>query len=74
VQATLHLLPEGSPFCCSEPNCHLGLHDDGELASEVAERVRHALHLRQELSLDFSRTTSNVHPGVRLLVLENLFR
>jgi hypothetical protein len=73
VWATLHFLPEGSPFCCSEPNCHLGLHSGGDSERQVAERVRRALRLRQELSMDLSRITANVHAGVRLLVLENTY-
>jgi hypothetical protein len=74
VWATLHLLPEGSPFCCSEPNCHLALHGGSERRREVADRVRRAMHLRQGLNIDFRRITANVHAGVRLLVLEHVRR
>jgi hypothetical protein len=74
VWATLHFLPEGSPFCCSEPNCHVALQSGSEGRREVAGRVRRALHLRQELTRDFRSITANVHAGVRLLVLERFRR
>jgi hypothetical protein len=63
VWATLHFLPEGSPFCCGEPGCQLGL--DDELTHYVSEYLRHAMHLRQELSVDFGgRIGVNYHEGV----------
>lgn len=63
VWATLHFLPEGSPFCCGEPGCHLGL--CGERLLRVSEHVRRAMHLRQELSVDFgNRIGVNYHMGV----------
>jgi hypothetical protein len=74
VWAKFHFLPEGSPCCCPEPNCHLALHAGRARERGVAERVRRALHLRQELSRDFRRITANAHAGVRLLVLEHFRR
>jgi hypothetical protein len=37
IYATLHFLPEGSPFCCGEPECHLGLM---QRIDEIGELVR----------------------------------
>lgn len=63
VRATFHFLPEGSPFCCGEPGCHLGLSDG--LADQVGEHVRRAMHLRQGVSVDFGeRIGVNYHEGV----------
>jgi hypothetical protein len=63
VWATLHFLPEGSPFCCGEPGCHLGL--IGERSHRVSEYIRHLMHLKQELSVDFGdRVGVNYHAGV----------
>lgn len=63
VWATLHFLPAGSPFCCGEPGCHLGL--NGAAAEEVSEQVRRGLRLEQGLTLDFTnRIGVNYHSGV----------
>ena len=60
VWATLHFLPEGSPFCCGEPGCHLG-----NCAQPVSEHVRRMMHLRQDLTVEFvPRIRANHHPGV----------
>ncbi len=64
VWATLHFLPSGSPFCCGEPICHLGLFDTGRL-SEVSEHVQRAMGLRHEVVLDFgNRIATQYHAGV----------
>jgi hypothetical protein len=63
VWATLHFLPEGSPFCCGESGCHLGLR--GEILREVGEHIRRTMGLRQEVSVDFGhRIGVHYHPGV----------
>lgn len=63
VAATLHFLSQGSPFCCGEPMCHLGL--SRERLDELGEEVRLLLHLRHEVSLDFpSGISVHCHPGV----------
>jgi hypothetical protein len=63
VWANLHFLPAGSPFCCGEPGCHLFLF--GERADQVGEHVRHAMHLRQRVTVDFGdRIEANYHEGV----------
>src|SRR5215203_1472398 len=51
VWATLHFLPAGSPFCCGEPMCHLGLF--GDRAAAVGDRVRRPMGLRQPVEVDF---------------------
>ncbi len=64
VWATLHFLPEGSPFCCGESGCHLGLRS-GDYTRRVSDHVRRAMHLRQDLTVDFGdRIRANYHPGV----------
>ena len=64
VWATLHFLPEGSPFCCGEPGCHLGLF--GERLAQIAEHVRRAMHLRQPLQVEFVGGVSVIyHAGVQ---------
>jgi hypothetical protein len=64
VWATLHFLPTEPPLCCGEPGCHLGLY--GERLSEVADRVRRALNLRQPVRLEFvGGLAVNYHAGVR---------
>lgn len=62
VWATLHFLPSGSPFCCGEPECHLGLRKRGEF---VADHVRRAMHLEHPISVDFgNRIGVHYHEGV----------
>src|SRR5436305_6745380 len=51
VWATLHFLPAGSPFCCGEPTCHLGLF--GNRLAAVGEHVRRAMRLRQTVAIEF---------------------
>ncbi len=57
VWATLHFLPEGSPFCCGEPDCALGILGKPfclrEEQERVSEHVRQAMGLTQPLVLDF---------------------
>jgi hypothetical protein len=63
VWATLHFLPEGSPFCCGEPGCHLGF--SGESLREVGDRIRRAMGLRQAVAVNFGqRVGVHYHPGV----------
>jgi hypothetical protein len=67
IWATLHFLPEGSPFCCGEPGCHLGLFGNRLIA--VGEQLRRALGLRQEVAVDFAdRIGVNYHEGVRFRI------
>lgn len=66
VWATLHFLSAGSPYCCGEPGCHLGLY--GEKLKAVSEHVRHAMHLRQALSVSFDDIGVNYHEGVTFRV------
>ena len=68
VWATLYFLPEGSPFCCGEPECHLGFLGDGLAAVEA--HVRRAMRLKQRVSIDFgNRIGANYGDGVEALVL-----
>jgi hypothetical protein len=63
VWATLHFLPEGSPFCCGEPGCHLGLF--GERLTQIADHLRRAMHLRQPLLVEFGDgVAANYHAGI----------
>jgi hypothetical protein len=63
VWATLHFLPAGSPFCCGEPGCHLGLF--GERETQVGDHVRRAMGLEQPVRVEFAdRIGVRYHPGV----------
>ena len=63
VWATLHFLPAGSPFCCGEPECHLGLTRRREA---INDRVRRAMELRQPVTVEFGwRVAVRYHEGVR---------
>src|SRR5438034_1158894 len=63
VWATLHFLPAGSPFCCGEPGCHLGLF--GERLADVEEHLGAAMGLRQPVTVEFGHRIGVVyHPGV----------
>ena len=63
VWATLHFLPTGSPFCCGEPNCHLGLF--GERLVEVGDHIRRAMGVRQIVTVEFrNRIGVQYHAGV----------
>jgi hypothetical protein len=63
VWATLHFLPDGSPFCCGEPDCQLGLF--GDRLAAVGDHVRRAMGLRQPVEVDLGdRIAVRYHPGV----------
>ena len=63
VSATLHFRVSGSPFCCGEPGCHLGLFK--ERLDEVSGRVRKTLNLHKHVSVAFDdRIEVNYHDGV----------
>lgn len=53
VWATLHFTPSGSPFCCGEPDCHMGLR--GDRLAEVQDRIRRAMGLEQAVVLDLGQ-------------------
>jgi hypothetical protein len=60
--ATLHFLPAGSPFCCTEPDCHLFV--DPDAPHPVGDALRQRLRLRQAIDFEFAALHSVVHPGV----------
>jgi hypothetical protein len=63
VWAVLHFTAAGSPYCCGEPGCHLGLHGPAGLA--VSDHVRRAMGLRQPLDVEFGdRIAAQYHDGV----------
>jgi hypothetical protein len=62
VWATLHFTAEGSPFCCGEPQCHLGLF--AERLAEIGDQVRRAMGLRQAVSVEFVHIGVQYHAGV----------
>ena len=65
VWATLHFLPSGAPFCCTEPGCHLV--PFGERLAEVGEHVRRAMRLEQSVTVELGDGIAvHVHPGVSL--------
>ncbi len=51
VWATLRFLIEGSPFCCGEPGCHLGL--IGDRLAEINARLRSELRLGNQAVVEF---------------------
>ena len=63
VWATLHFLPQGSPFCCCESQDHLGLF--GECAARINDAVRRRLKLRQDAEVEFVGIAPLVHEGVQ---------
>lgn len=65
VWATLHFLAVGSPFCCGEPGCHLGLW--GEALDRVSEQVRHAMGLSGDLRVEFRSIGVQYHDGIRFV-------
>ena len=64
VWATLHFLTAGSPFCCGEPGCHMGLR--GERLERVGDHVRRAMGLEQRVTVEFGkRNRVEYHEEVR---------
>jgi hypothetical protein len=65
VWAVLHFTASAaSPYCCGEPECHLGL--KGDAGREVDEHVRRAMGLRREFRVDFGdRIDVEYHDGVQ---------
>src|SRR5689334_11227813 len=64
VWATLHFLVGGSPYCCGEPGCHLGLF--GERLVQVTKRLKRELNVRQHLVVEFvDDIRVHYHPGVK---------
>ena len=62
VWATLRLLPDGSPFCCGEPECQLGLIERG---AEINERISLELRLPSQVEVEFAGRVRVDHaPGV----------
>jgi hypothetical protein len=69
VWSTLHFLPAGSPFCCGEPGCHLGLF--GDRLAAVGDHVCRAMGLRQPVAVEFGdRIGVRYHPGVEFRTAE----
>ena len=60
--ATLHFLPLGSPFCCSEPCCRLPV--IGRRLLDINEAMRRHLQSRQEITVDFKGIAAHIHPEV----------
>lgn len=48
--ATLHFLQLGSPYCCSEPLCHLPLF--GERLDRLDDAIRRQMGLQQKISVE----------------------
>jgi hypothetical protein len=71
VWATLHFLPAGSPFCCGEPGCHLGLF--GDRLAEVEDHVRREFGLQHSVEVDFGdRIAAQYHSGIRFKSVTSL--
>jgi hypothetical protein len=64
LSATLHFLPEGSPFCCGEPGCHLSFPAADRMGA-IEERVSRAMGLRHSVSISFGQRVGVLyHDGV----------
>lgn len=61
VWATLHFLPEGSPFACGEPDCQLGTFIPERL-DRIGDHVRRAMGLTQAVRVEFLRFPSPGDP------------
>lgn len=62
VWATLHFLPTGSPFCCGEPGCHLGL---PERLPAINDHLRRSMGMTQPVTVDFGEDVAVCyHEGV----------
>lgn len=63
VAATLHFLAAGSPYCCGELLCHLGLSEDRLRA--IGDEIRRALRLQQPVAFAFEPEMGvQYHAGV----------
>ena len=58
---TLHFTNDGSPFCCGEPDCHMG--PTIERDRLIVDRIRRALNLAQAFTVDLLIRTI-YHGGV----------
>jgi hypothetical protein len=65
VWSTLHFTAGGSPFCCGEPHCQLGLFNGRR--SAIGDLMRKALRLRQPVEVFFGRIAVNYHAGTTFL-------
>jgi hypothetical protein len=70
--ATLHFMPSGSPFCCSEPGCHLWLLDDR--LESLNNAVRRSLCLEHDVKVEFVHIRSHASDGTRFTEVEKLVR
>jgi hypothetical protein len=59
---TLHFFDRGSPFCCGEPECHLGLFRKRLL--EVGDPVRRSMKLRHPVEIEVVNLAICYHDGV----------
>lgn len=59
VKSSLHFHDKGSPHCCGEPVCHLGV----GFATRVAERVRGAMNSSHRMAVEFDEIAAVYHPG-----------
>ena len=59
VKSSLHFHDKGSPHCCGEPVCHLGV----GFACRVAEQVRLAMNSSPLIAVEFDEIAAVYHPG-----------
>lgn len=62
VWATLHFLTDGSPYCCGEPTCHLGI-SDNRLA-EIGDEIRRSMNLTQAVNVELAALVPKYAEGV----------
>jgi hypothetical protein len=59
---TLHFFDRGSPFCCGEALCHLGLFS--KRRAEVGDHVRRSMKLRHPVEIEVVTLAVCYHAGV----------
>jgi hypothetical protein len=63
VKSTLHFHDKGSPYCCGEPDCHLGIRFSPR-SEKVAEQLRLALNLSPAIVIEFDDIATVYYAGV----------
>ena len=62
VWYTLHFFDKGSPYCCGEPGCQLGI-GWSDARTQVALFVGRSMNLRHPVDVEFVGAATVYHPG-----------
>jgi hypothetical protein len=63
IRSTLHFHSEGSPYCCGEPSCHLGV----RRWAEVLDRLPLSTGMPPAVELHFEDVAAVYHAGVKFV-------